>query len=127
VVDKSQLVARLRELTSVFRSMVEPQSTRPIPWDGSVRLKYPTAVTKVSADAVVWLTRLSTMEALLDYQDSPLTQQQIDYLREWLAGGMLGLSDFAFDEKALGAPAAVANQEIYRLCHEIFLILIPQT
>jgi hypothetical protein len=118
--DKAKLVHILHQLTELFRAFVSPH--RNVAWDGCVNLEYPPPNREsVKIETVVWFARLSTMEALLEYQDSPPTDKQIEYIRSWLLGGMMSLSDFSFCKSESGQDHAAVNEELGRLRHELFL------
>ena len=59
--------------------------------------------------ALAWHASLTTIAAMIQEQDSPLSVRQVEYLRRTLFGGMGSFNDFWIDEKQFGEPARRAN------------------
>jgi hypothetical protein len=121
MVDRVQLVQQLNQIERLLRRFAHSEADRKLPWDGRTYFAYPNpAPRQVDPDAVELLLRISIMATLLEYQDSPLTERQIEYLRSCLLGGMLSFSDFALSEKLSGRDARDANEELNRLRAELY-------
>jgi hypothetical protein len=127
-IDKAGLVDVLHKLTELFKSFVSRPASRGIPFDGGTYLEYPApAQINMDPETAVWFARVSTTEALLEYQDSSISVRQINYLRSWLLGGMLSLNDFSFESNGSGRDVASANAELDMIRGELYLVLSGQS
>ena len=62
--------------------------------------------------ALCWWGILSTIAELLEAQESPISDKQLDYIKKALFGGMGSLTDLWFDPGILGSNAELINNQL---------------
>ena len=67
--------------------------------------------------------KLSTMAALIEAQESPLSVRQVAYLKSELFGWMGSLTDLWFDSKIPGDVACDVNERLDKETDTLFAIL----
>ena len=120
--EKSQLIQQIRRIADTLKPFTAFHKTDELVWDGR---SYSQATSTRGPDpyAAEWWTVLETMGDLLRYQDGPLSDMQIDYIRRRLLGGMGSFNDFRLNEKELGEEAAEANKLLDQLVDELYTMI----
>jgi hypothetical protein len=99
-----QLRATANELTPLAQSTTVGALT----WNGTEYVKSDESK-RPDPYALSWQTMLRAIADLIEAQNSPLTEKQIDYLEHLLFGGMGSLNDLSFDPKSCGDVAKKVN------------------
>lgn len=87
-------------------------------WNGSAYV--PASPRKADPYALAWWGRLTAIADVIERQGIPLTQQQVDYLKKVLFGGMGSFNDFSLDTKSFGNEAVIANRELDKKRSELY-------
>lgn len=104
------IVQGLRGLADELKPFTQEVIAGSRVWNGSAYVE--AELRKPNPYALAWWSALTSIADVIERQDGPLTQQQFDYLKKRLFGGMGSLSDFSLDTKQFGDAAAVANAKL---------------
>jgi len=104
-----ELIQGLRDLADELKPFTQELTSDSRVWNGSAYVK--AEPQRLNPYAFAWWSALTSIADLIERQDGPLTQQQIDYLKNRLFGGMGSLSDFSLDSKEI-PDAAAANAKL---------------
>jgi hypothetical protein len=111
---------QLRSTAEELRPLTQSTSIGAAIWDGT---KYVRGDVKApDAFALAWWSILNTIADLLEAQDSPLSDNQINYLTRVLFGGMGSFNDLFFDPKFMGDAANAINERLAEKRHLLFKI-----
>jgi hypothetical protein len=115
-------VDRFLDALRATLKILEPftRSTAPgsLAWDGAAYVKAP--MTQLDPHALAWSSTLATIAALIERQSSPLSVDQLRYLRSELFGGMGSFLDFQLDEERFGTEALTANKRLIEARQHLF-------
>jgi hypothetical protein len=113
-----EIVEGLRDLADELKPFTQEVTAGSRVWNGRA---YVTAESrKLNPYALAWWTALTSLADLIERQDSPLTQQQFEYLKKQLFGGMGSFSDFSLDRNQFGDSAPTANEKLDRKRTELY-------
>lgn len=84
-------------------------------WDGSEYEYVKTEGKPVDAFALSWWTALRVTADLIEAQDGPVSDGQIEYIERMFCGGMGSFADYQIDTKTWGQKAKTANENIDRI------------
>ncbi len=116
--NKTKFVQQLRATAAAMKPLTESASSDAMTWDGK---QYAKGVAKQPDPyALSWGSTLNAIAALLEAQDSPVSELQRTYLAETLFGGMGSLNDLYFDPKALGVLAESVNGSLDQSRRELY-------
>lgn len=119
--NKMEFVRQLKATATAMKPLTESTPAGAATWDGK---QYVRGVEKnPDPYALSWWSMLNAIADLLEAQDSPVNDAQLDYLQRTLFGGMGSLNDLYFDPKALGTLANSVNSSLdqrRRELHESF-------
>ncbi len=73
--------------------------------------------------ALAWWCTLETISVMIAYQDAPLSDKQLDYVRHKILGGMGSLNDFRLDDRKFGEEARTANRVLDQLSNDVYNVL----
>lgn len=105
-----RFVGVLQEAADVIKPFTASINAGSLTWNGSSYVK----AQPRSPDpyALAWWSSLTCIASLLEAQNSELTHEQVQYLDQYLFGGMGSFNDFILDEIALGKEAKAANNKL---------------
>jgi hypothetical protein len=117
--NKAEFINQLRSIAEELKPLMRSVSLGALTWDGTSYVK--STATKVPDPyALAWWSKLLTIAALIEAQESPLSPKQIAYLTNDLFGGMGSLTDLSFDPKASGTIATAINERLNQKRHALF-------
>lgn len=95
---KDHFANLLDEAAEIFKPLIVSASVGARIWDGTEYV--PTDVERVAdPTATKWWGILKTMAGLLRAQTSPLSAEQLKFIKQQLFGGMGSFQDLSFDER----------------------------
>lgn len=94
--NKTEFITQLRETATVLEPLTKSTLPGARVWDGTSYVKSDGATKIPDPYALAWWMTLRTIASLIEAQDTPVSSQQISYLRSLLFGGMGSLSDLSF-------------------------------
>jgi hypothetical protein len=108
--NKIEFIKQLGATADELKPFTISATSGSLTWDGDSYVEGP----EKSADphALAWWATLTTMAALLDAQESPLSVRQVAYIDRVLFGAMGSFNDFQLDSKTLGAVANTTNERL---------------
>jgi len=116
--NKAEFVRQLRATAAAMKPLTESTSSEAMTWDGQ---QYAKGVEKhLDPYALSWWSTLNAIAALLEAQNSRVTELQLSYLEKTLFSGMGSLNDLYFDPKALGALADSVNTSLDQGRRELY-------
>lgn len=95
--DTNKIISGLRALAAELEPFTHEVQSGALVWDGNAYVK--SNPRKADSYALAWWSTLNSIADVIERQNTPLTQQQIDYLKKKLFGGMGSLRDLGFNEK----------------------------
>jgi hypothetical protein len=116
--NRSRFVRELRATASALKPLTESVQTGAAKWDGTQYVRGDAR--QPDAYALSWWSTLNAIAALVEAQDSPLTEAQISYLNRTLFGTAGSLNDVYFDPKILGAIAGTVNNSLDERRRELY-------
>lgn len=119
--NKSRFIEQLKATAKELAPLAQSAGAGGLTWNGS---EYAKSGETRSPDpyALSWQTMLVAIAELLEAQEAPLNDKQIEYLKRLLFGGMGSLNDLFFDPKLGGATASTVNDRLDRQRHTLFAI-----
>ena len=105
-----EFIEELRNTAEVLKPFVRAFEKGSLRWDGTAYVKVEEE-TKPDPYALAWWSALNTMVGLLEGQGSKITEEQKEFIRRELCGGMGSFSDFRLDASDW-KEAEKANKEL---------------
>lgn len=106
-------ITYLRELQAELEPFTKSSGTGARVWDGTKYVKDESI--PVDAYALSWWTALHVTADLIEAQDGPISDGQIDYIGKMFCGGMGSFADYQIDAQTWGQKAKTANENIDRI------------
>lgn len=119
--NKIELVQQLRATAAALKPLTESVPSGAAKWDGTEYVSG--AERRPDPYALSWWSMLSAMASLMEAQDGPISEAQLDYLKTTLLGGMGSLNDLYFDTGTLGAIADSVNAALDKRRRELHAAL----
>lgn len=107
-IDKALLIAELVKAAEILAPLSEARLRSTDQDANSLESSLMRAWEDPDPYALSWRSTLTTMAALLEAQDTPMSKKQIELVKARL----LGLSDIRFSRKKFGDRAVAVNQEL---------------
>lgn len=115
-----EIVQGLRDLADELKPFTQEATAGSRVWNG--RAYVAAEPRELNPYALAWWTALTSLADLIERQDTPLSQQQFEYLKKQLFGGMGSFSDFSLDRKQFGDAAATANEKLDRKRSDLYML-----
>lgn len=94
--NKTEFIKQLRATAEILKPLTHSSSTATKLWNGTAYVKNDSRAGTPEPYALAWWTMLRTIADLIEAQDSPISSQQMAYLKNVLFGGMGSLNDLSF-------------------------------
>ena len=114
-------IGQLRDVALELKPLVGAATSNSLTWNGFKYVKGEEQ--KPDPYALAWWFTLISIADLIESQESPITNKQIDYFKRLLFGGMGSLNDLNFDSKKLGATADRINVGLKQKMQVLFASL----
>src|SRR5580658_1762452 len=99
--NKSAFIKQLRATANELTPLAKSAVAGGLAWNGTEYAKADD-IRSFDPNAHSWQVVLRAIADLLEAQESPFSQKQIEYLKRILFGGMGSLNDLSFDPKSRG-------------------------
>ena len=108
---EKEFIEQLRKTAKILEPFIQSYNAGSLRWDATAYVRA-AKTKKPDPYALAWWSTLNTMVGLLEGQGLEIAEEQKEYIRRELCGGMGSFSDFRLDASDWGKGAEEANKEL---------------